>query len=133
MKKKLRRRYGHMAYDRAAFKAKLRQHLTGALGEFYKAAAVRKNGQQKYVQHWTTEVRRLLREMGAEFSHSLRGVFDLHRAYEEVRAEIRESDARFRRRAESSLKNKYDFTLRMRLDDSDEVEFWRLADEAAAT
>ena len=132
-KKKLHRRYGHMAYNRAVFKAKLRQHLTGALGEFYKATAVKKNGQRKYVQHWTTEVNRLLREMGDEFAHTIRGGYDLHRAYEEVKVEIRESDANFRKRAESSLRKKYSFGgLTVKLDDADEAEFWRQADLEAS-
>lgn len=94
---------------------------------------VEKNGRTKWVQHWTTEVRQLLRKMSTEFTHDIRGRYDLRKAYEEVKTEIQEDDPVFRRQAESTLRNRYGFVgLRVKLDDDDEAEFWRQADAAAA-
>jgi hypothetical protein len=53
-----------MANNRQTFKRKITEHLTGALGEFYKATLAKKNGYSKWTIHWMTEVHGLIGSFG---------------------------------------------------------------------
>jgi hypothetical protein len=49
-----------MAYNREAFKDKVEEKVGGALLEYYKAYLARQAGQKRWVEHWESEVNRLL-------------------------------------------------------------------------
>lgn len=123
-----------MAYDRNTFKDKLEEHIGGAYLEFYKARLATKNGRRKWVDHWNTEVRRLLdRSLVAAMLHSIRGFKDRGKAYAEVKAGLIANDAGYRVAAENTVLK--DFKLRnlqVALEDADRDDFWKLVDAAAS-
>ena len=49
-----------MAFDRDTYKNRLGEYIGGAYLEFYKARLASKNGFAQWVEHWMTEVKRLL-------------------------------------------------------------------------
>jgi hypothetical protein len=115
-----------MAYSRENFKNKVEEHLTGALLEFCKARAARKNGQTRWVQHWETEVRTLLEHsLSAALLHGIRGFKDRRRAVNEVIASMRANEASFRRAATSIVRKDYGLKkLENELTSADIEEFW---------
>jgi hypothetical protein len=128
----LRRRYGHMARTRSAFKDKIVGHLSGAIGEFYKARLAAKNGQLRWVAHWSTEAERLINyTLVAEVLHTVKGFTDRRKAFAEAAKEIRRDDARYRRYAEGAVKRDFQLTkLRAGLDATDTQDFWVLVHAA---
>lgn len=121
-----------MAYDRQTFKNKAEEHIGGALLEFYKAALAKKNGQSKWVRHWTTEVRNLIdRSLFATIKHSIRGFKDRKKALYEVISYVRSIDTSYRRSAEHIVLKDFGLkSLKIFLDDSDTEAFWKLVHEA---
>jgi hypothetical protein len=122
-----------MAYDRNAFKDKLEEHIGGAYLEFYKARLAEKNGQTRWVQHWNTEVRRLLdRGLVAAMLHEIRGFKDRRKAYDEVRTALKAKDAGYRKAAENTVLKDYGLRkVRVPLDAEDTADFWKLVEGAA--
>jgi hypothetical protein len=121
-----------MAYRREDFKNRVEEHLGGALLEHYKARLARKNGESKWVVHWTTEARNLVqRSFVAALLHRIRGFSDRRRALNEVIASLREDDASYRRAATSIVKRDFGLTkLKKPLDDDDTAAFWGMVDDA---
>lgn len=122
-----------MAYRREDFKNKVEEHLGGALLEFYKARLAKKNGETKWVEHWSTEARNLVeRAFVAALLHRIRGFTDKRRALNEVIADLRENDASYRRAATSIVKRDFGITrLKKPLDDEDTTAFWSMVERAA--
>jgi hypothetical protein len=133
-KKALRRRYGHMAYNRETFKDKVEEYISGAWLEFYKARLATKNGQTKWTMHWQSEVRSLLGRL--EFvviGHTVRGFSDRRRAIDQVVDVLGARDAQVRRVAEGIIKKDFNLKrLRVPLTDADRDDFWALVETAVA-
>jgi hypothetical protein len=128
--KALRRRYGY-AYDRNTFKDKVEEHLTGARGEFYKAALAKKNRQTDWVQHWESEVWQLLnRSLYAAIVHDVRGCRNKRLAVDQVVASMQTRDDRAQRHAIAIVERDYKMRVRKFLDGDDTRAFWVLAKEA---
>jgi hypothetical protein len=123
-----------MAYAREDFKNKVEEHLSGALLEFYKARLAQKNGQIRWVDHWLSEVRRLLElSLVAALLHPIRGFRDRRKALDEAIGEIKAVDAGYRRTAENVIKRDYAVVkLKRRLDDDDATAFWEMVETATA-
>jgi hypothetical protein len=122
-----------MAYRREDFKNKVQSHLTGAIVEFYKATLAMKNEQTKWVQHWRTEVKQLVdKNLVYEILHPIRGFKDRQKAFAEAVAEIKASDASYRRYAETTIIKDYKLKkLKVDLDDADTTAFWARVDDVA--
>lgn len=121
-----------MAYRREDFKNKVEEHLGGALLEHYKARLAHKNGETKWVQHWTTETRNLVeRAFVAALIHRVRGFSDKRKALNEVIAALRDDDPSYRRAATGIVKRDFGVTrLKEPLDDADTEAFWSMVDAA---
>lgn len=130
--KKLRARYGHMAYDRNTFKDKVEEYISGAWLEFYKARLATKNGHTRWVAHWQSEVRSLLGRLDVVVvRHTVRGFLDRRKAIDQVVAHMQSRDNHFRRVAENTIKVDYNLKrLRVSLDDVDREDFWALVEIA---
>jgi len=61
-----------MAYSRQQFKNRVEEKVGGALLEYYKAECAQANGFTRWVQHWRTEVERLLGELEIVLIHEIR-------------------------------------------------------------
>jgi hypothetical protein len=122
-----------MAYKREDFKNKVESHLTGAIVHFYQVALAKKNGQTRWVQHWTTEFKQLVNNsLVAEIFHSIKGFKDRRKAFYEAVAEIKAGDTRYRGYAETVIKRDYNLTkLKVPLDDKDTAAFWNKVESAA--
>jgi hypothetical protein len=131
-KRKLRRRYGHMAYDRETFKDRVEEYITGAWFEFYKARSATKNGQTRWVMHWMREVRDLLDRLQLVIiQHEIRGFKNKRRAVEQVVEIVKSKDASFRRGAEGVVRRDFKLRkLRVELNDTDRDAFWALVHQA---
>jgi hypothetical protein len=122
-----------MAYDRATFRAKVREHVGGAWLEFYKARLAEKNGQTKWVRHWKTEVKTLLeRSLVAALLYPIKGFKDRSKALAAELAELAKADSGYRRTAENTVLRDYGLRrLGVHLDDQDAEDFWKLVNLAA--
>lgn len=122
-----------MAYDRAAFRAKVREHVGGAWLEFYKARLAEKNGQTKWVRHWRSEVKTLLeRSLVAALLYPIRGFKDRSKAFEAEITELKKADSGYRRTAENTVVRDYGLRkVRTHLDDEDAEAFWAWVKMAA--
>lgn len=117
-----------MARDRQGFKRAIAEHLKGALGEYYKAQAGKKNGLLTYVEHWETEVTRLLAEFAEELGHSIRGFSDRGKVLQEAIHDIQLTDAQRRRSAEREVARDFKLPYLMaELDAQDTEQFWARA------
>ena len=87
-----------MAFGRDDYKAGVRRHLIGGLNEFCKAAAGKKNGLLRWVDHWTYEADRLiLIELPQALLHDTKFKNRRLAAQQEVE-KVRAVEAGFRRR-----------------------------------
>jgi len=122
-----------MAYDRATFRSKVRQHVSGAWLEFYKARLAEKNGQTKWVRHWKTEVKTLLeRSLVAELLYPIKGFKDRNKAFDAEIAELKKVDSGYRTTARNTVLRDYGLKkVRYELDDEDAADFWKLVERAA--
>ena len=122
-----------MAYKREPFKNKVEEHVGGALLEHYKARLAEKNGHTKRVEHWTTEMTRLVeRSVVAALVHPIRGFTDRRRAAREAFEEIKANDAAYRRVATNIVKRDFGLTkVKKPLDDADTDAFWTMVERAA--
>jgi hypothetical protein len=97
-----------MAYPRAVFKNKLEEIIGGSLGEFYKAECAKATGLTKWVNHWMTEVDRLLSYMATQvYLHPIRGFKDRRRALAEALAELQQMDSGYRNYAMNTVVRDY--------------------------
>jgi cobalamin biosynthesis protein CobD/CbiB len=97
-----------MAYSREEFKNKVEEKVGGALLEYYKAALAALNRQTRWVQHWESEVDRLLHsELVVVLLHSIKGFKSRKKAADEVLQHLRASDDQYRRAAEHVVRRDY--------------------------
>ena len=122
-----------MAYNRDTFKDRVREHITGAYLEYYKATLAKKNGYTKWVTHWETEVQTLLdRNLIAVLFHDVRGFKDRRKAFAEVSAALKAKDGSFRAAAEKVIRRDFEVRrLAIPLDDEDMAQFWLRVEQAA--
>lgn len=122
-----------IAYEREQFKNKVAEHVGGALLEHYKARLAKKNGETKWVDHWTSETTTLVdRSMVAALVHPIRGFKDRGRAAHEAFDEIKANDAAYRRVARNIVKRDFGLTkVKKPLDDGDTDAFWAMVERAA--
>ncbi len=92
-----------MAYSRQQFKDRVEEKVGGALLEFYKAECAAANGYTRWVEHWRTEVARLLGELQIVLLHEIRGFKDRRKAFTEVMNYLEGKDASYRRIAENAV------------------------------
>lgn len=121
----------NMALDRSGFKDKVREHLGGALIEFYKARLARKNGFTRWTQHWDNEVARLV---GIAFPlvllDRIRGFKDRRKAVRQVVDTLQSKDRQFRGYADYVVRKDFNVRrLRHRLSDEDSRDFWLLVED----
>lgn len=118
-----------MAFDREKFKDRLEEHIGGALSEYYKARLGRLNNKNKWIQHWETEVKSLMRSAAATVRHSIKGFKDKRKAYTEVKSYIKKYDLSYRRSAENEIVRDYDMKkITKYLSDIDTDNFWKMVD-----
>lgn len=97
-----------MAYDRATFKNRVMEKIDGAILEFYKHHLAELNAQTEWVQHWKSEVERLLFiELQVVLTRPIKGRWDRRKAVLEAIQESRSVDAGYRRVAANAIKRYY--------------------------
>jgi hypothetical protein len=92
-----------MAYSRQQFKNRVEEKVGGALLEFYKAECAQANGFTRWVQHWRTEVERLLGELEIVLIHEIRGFRDRNKAFDEVIQYVQGNDRTYRKIAANAV------------------------------
>ena len=89
-----------MAWDRKTFKSRLFWLLQGALEHYYRVQFAKLNGQTKWVQHWRTEVERMI---GPDVLDVLwtqtKGRWDTSKAVDEVLVMLHQEEDQCRSRA----------------------------------
>jgi hypothetical protein len=87
---------------------KVEEKVGGALLEYYKALLARGAGQKRWVEHWESEVIRLLdTELVVVLLHSTKGFKDRRKAAAEVLQQLRAVDSQYRRAAARIVKRDY--------------------------
>ncbi len=121
-----------MAFDRDTYKNRLGEYIGGAYLEFYKARLASKNGFVQWVEHWMTEVKRLLDTSLVHIvSYDIRGFKDRRKALAEVISWLKARDARYRLKAERVVRKDFQVAkLKVELDDKDTEAFWKRVEEA---
>jgi hypothetical protein len=116
-----------MAFTRSVFKDQLEHKLTGALIHFYQIKYARANSKQKWVNHWSTELKRLLDEFQALLLHSIKGNWNRTRAAREVVTAMNNSD-RYRVAAYNTVCRDFKQKLPKNLPDQSAAKFWTKVD-----
>lgn len=121
-----------MAYLRKAYQAKVQEHMSGGLSEFYKARLASKNGKTKWVLHWEREVDNLInRQLVNSLASTIRGFSDRQKAIDQVMQRMRADDSSYRDWATSVVKRDFkQRRLAKLLDDSDTNAFWDMVEAA---
>lgn len=89
--------YEVMAFDRKTFKNKLLAILSGAITHFYMVQLAERNGKSKWVQHWKTEIDRLLNlDFVVVLVSETKGRWDKKKAVSETIADLATVDRRYR-------------------------------------
>jgi hypothetical protein len=114
-----------MAYKREDFKNRVGENVGGALFEYYKAQLASASGHTRWVQHWRSEVQRLIEtELVIVLLHPIRGFKDRKKTAQEMIEEIRAIDSQYRRAAEQTIRHDYGLKkLRGRISDEDTDNF----------
>jgi hypothetical protein len=112
-----------IAFTRSVYKDQLEHKLTGALIHFYQIEYARANGKQKWVNHWSTELKRLLGEFQALLLHSIKGNWSRTRAAREVVIAMNKSD-RYRITAYNTVCRDFRQKLSKNLPDQSTEKFW---------
>ena len=117
-----------MAYKREDFKNKVGEKIGGALFEYYKATLASATGQTRWVQHWRSEVQRLIQtELVIALLHPIRGFKNRKKAVREMIEEIQAIDAQYRRAAEQTIQRDYGLKkLRAQITDEDTERFYQM-------
>jgi hypothetical protein len=92
-----------LAYSRQQFKDRVEEKVGGALLEFYKAECAQVNGFSRWVEHWRSEVQRLLAELQVVLLHEIRGFKDRRKAYAQVIGYLQAKDSSYRRVARATV------------------------------
>lgn len=120
-----------MAYRREDFKNKVGEKVGGALFEYYKATLASSSGQTRWVQHWRSEVERLIEtELVIVLLHPIKGFKDRKKAAREQIEEIRAIDAQYRQAAERTLQRNYGLKkLRARITEKESEQFYHRVEQ----
>ncbi len=124
-----------MAYKREDFKNKVGEKVGGALFEYYKANLASTSGHSRWVQHWRSEVKRLIEtELVIVLLHPIRGFKDRKKAAWEEIDKIRAIDEQYRRAAEHTIQRDYGLKkLRTQITDQDTENFYRMVQRTIDT
>ena len=122
-----------MAFTRQAYKDKMLGHLIGAVGHFFMVKLAERNGQTKWVQHWNSEVDRLVNmEFVVAVLAPIKGHWDRRKAIQETVEDIRAAELRFCRAAGNYLARVYKLKkIKKDLPAGVEAEFYAMVQEAA--
>jgi hypothetical protein len=97
-----------MAFDRKTFKDKLQDILGGALTHYYMVKLAELNEQTKWVQHWMSEVDRLINMDTVRFLVSrTKGKWDKRKALQESLDDVRAADSGYRKVAANYVARVY--------------------------
>lgn len=123
------------AYRREDFKNKVEEKAGGALLEYYKAVLARRNGQTRWVQHWESEVNRLLdSELVIALLHSIKGFKDRKKAALEVVDHLHSRDEQYQRAAARVVVRDYGIKkLRDNVAEEDSASFYERVREIVDT
>lgn len=122
-----------MAFTRQAYKDKMLGHLIGAVGHFFMVKLAELNGHTKWVQHWKSEVDRLVNmEFVVAVLAPTKGKWDKRKAIHETVEDVRSTEARYGRAAGNYLKKVYRLKkIKEDLPAGVEEEFYAMVHEAA--
>lgn len=96
-----------MAWDRPTFKNQVEAKIGGALFEFCKAEIAKANKQTRWVQHWQTEVKRLIAsELIVVLLHTT-SFKNKNKAFHEVLASLQKIATRYAKSAHNALEKNY--------------------------
>lgn len=101
------RRMIAMAIDRQGYINAIEHRLTGAVVEYYKATIAASIGQTQWVQHWTTEWRRLLNELIGDLLRPSKGWKNQRKAAMTALSNFRAGDAKYQAAAQRIVKRDY--------------------------
>jgi len=116
-----------MAFTRGAYKDQLEHKLTGALIHFYQIEYARANNKQKWVGHWSTELKRLLSEFQALLLHSIKGNWSRTRAAREVVVAMGKNDS-YRITAYNTICRDFKQKFSKSIPDQSATKFWTKVD-----
>lgn len=122
-----------MAFDRKTFKDKLQDVLGGAITHFYMVQLAELNGQTKWVQHWSSEVDRLINMDAVRVLVSaIKGNWNKRKALQESLADVQAADLGYRRVAANYVKKVYKLKkLAHDLPVGAAIEFYAMVAQAA--
>jgi hypothetical protein len=121
-----------MAYSRETFKDRVEEKVGGALFEYYKAECASVNGFERWVEHWRTEVQRLLGELQIALLHGIKGFKDRRKAYGEVLRYVQDKDISYRRAAATTVAKDFKVKkLRHEIPAAARPAFYQMVQEAA--
>lgn len=112
-----------MAFTRSAYKDQLEHKLTGALIHFYQIEYARTNDKQKWINHWSTELKRLLDEFQALLLHSIKGNWNRAVAAREVMMAMRKNNS-YRIAAYNTVCRDFKQKFSKSLPDQSASKFW---------
>jgi hypothetical protein len=121
-----------MAFDRKTFKDRLQDILGGAITHFYMVKVAELNGETRWVQHWLTELDRLINmDVVRILVSQTKGKWDKRKALKESVADIRAADQGYRRVAANYVAKVYRLKkIRTELPGGMEKEFHDMLDAA---
>lgn len=97
-----------MAFDRRTFKNKLQDILSTALTHYYMTKLAELNRQSKWVQHWKTEIDRLINmDTVRVLVSDIKGNWDKCKALAESLRDVQAADAGYRRVAANYVAKVY--------------------------
>jgi hypothetical protein len=122
-----------MAFNRKDFKNKLQDTVAAALTHFYMVNLAQLNHQTKWVQHWQTEIDRLVNmDMVRTLVSEINGHWDKRRALDESIQDVQAADTGYRRVAVNYVKKVYQLKKIQQQPPTDAANvFYTMVSEAA--
>ena len=97
-----------MAYDRKTFKSRMLGVLSGALTHYYMIELAANNKQTKWVDHWSSELERLINlDLVTIVVTAIKGRWDKRKAVSETLADLASEDRSYRRIAANYVAKVY--------------------------
>jgi len=97
-----------MAFDRKTFRDKLLDILGGAITHYYMVKLAELNNQTKWVEHWNTEVDRLINmDTVRVLVTPIKGTWDKSRALQQSLQEVQGAEAGYRKVAANYVAKVY--------------------------
>lgn len=119
-----------MAYNRKEYKNKIEEKLVGGIIEFYKTKLALLNGQTRWVDHWTSEWKRLLGvELESVLLHAISGFSKRIPAIEEAIISVKESDKTYKTYAHNTIEKDYKIKVKKKLPDNVFDDFFAIIDK----